>query len=178
MATAEILTPLHSVTMRMLAKAKKEAGKKIEFAQKLACNAAVKELRKRTKKRYSGTLRESYAVRPSKGVEGGFEVYTSERRQSKISNRKKFRLYDLGRKGITAKGKKKLYVPLNQKGYDAYTRGYINGLDKLKFGRDFYWVKSVKPAKGRKILIHGQRAGVRRFKQRINLVVGKQLLRY
>tara|TARA_Y100000004_G_C8837788_1_gene379121 strand:+ start:257 stop:787 length:531 start_codon:yes stop_codon:yes gene_type:complete len=176
MATAAILTPMHSITMRMLEKAKREAGPKINFAAKLACNAAARELRKRTKKRYSGTLKESYDVRPSKGTGAAYEVYTSERRQSKISNRKKFRLYDLGRKGFK-RGKKKLYVPLNQRGYDAYTKGYINNLKNLKFGKDFYWAKAVKPARGKKILIHGQRAGVRRFKERINLVVGRQLLR-
>jgi hypothetical protein len=178
MPSGTILTPTHALTMKMLGVAKKNAPERIKFASKVACTAARNELRSKTKKRYSGTLRESYAVRLSKtGGTEHYEVYTSEVRQSKISNRKKFRLYDLGRKGIKAKGKKKLYIPMNQKGYDAYTRGSIAGLKSMKRGIDYVWAKAVKPAKGRKILQFGQRVGVRRFKERINFVLGKQLLR-
>lgn len=179
MAGAEIIIPFHSLTMKMLERAKTEAKKKITYASKLAATAGKNELRKNTRKNFSGTLKDSYDIRLSKSGTGypHYEVYTSERKQSKISNRRKFRYYNFGRKGFSAKGRKKLYIPMSKRGYDAYTKGNIAGLKSLKFGDDYIWKKSVKPQRGRRILQGATRVAVKRFKQRINLVVGKQLLR-
>jgi len=163
---------------RHLNKLKREVPSKLSTAMKVAATAGRNSLRKNTRKRYSGTLKESYVIQKNVGRVNSYSVKISESSRSKaVSNRAKFRYYDLGRKGF-AQGMKKLYIPLNAKGYKAYTRGRISGLKTLKFGVDYVWAKRVKAAKANKISGKARRESRRVFKQRINSVIGKKLFRF
>lgn len=162
---------------KKLNRLKKEIPDKLSTAMKIAANAGKESLRKNTRKRFSGTLKESYVVKKNPGRIPSYSVQISEGVRSKaVSNREKFRYYDLGRSGFSQR-KKKIYIPLNSKGYKAYTRGNIAGLKSMKHGVDYVWAKRVKASKANRISGKAKRESRRVFKTRINLVVNKKIFR-
>lgn len=162
---------------KKLNRLKKEIPTKLSTAMKIAANAGRDSLRKNTRKRFSGTLKESYVVKKNTGAIASYSVRISEGVRSRaISNREKFRYYDLGRSGFSQR-KKKLYIPLNSKAYKAYTKGNIAGLKSMKHGVDFVWARRVKASKANRISGKAKRESRRVFKTRINSVVNKNIFR-
>lgn len=155
----------------------REAPQKLSTAMRIAANAGKNSLRKNTRTRFSGTLKESYTVRKNPGSIPSYSVQISESTRSKaVSNRAKFRYYDLGRKGFSQRTKK-IYIPLNRRGYAAYTKGKIAGLKYMKHGVDYVWAKKVKSAKANRISGKAKRESRRVYKSRINSSMNKSIFR-
>ena len=139
---------------------KKNFSRFTQTATKLAANAAKRELIKNTPKRFTGKLRDSYAIRSTKD---GYSVVVLGRR-----NQQAFASLDKGRKSVTPKKAKRLFIPTSKKGYNAAVRRSYS--KSLKYGVDFVYAKKSKATKGKSLSFKAKNKAKQRFKERINLM--------
>jgi len=164
-----IISPGSARTEKQFLRASTKATtRKIGYATKLAMNAAKKDIKQKTKKRYTGSLRESYDVQRVGEAEYALRVVGSE-------NLIKWIVHEEGRGPVNGTKERRLYIPLRKKGYDAYVRGSFEG---LKWGKDYVFAMKAKSVKGHRLLYNATNVAKARFKARFELLFGtKRFLR-
>lgn len=161
--SVRVITSDFVTTAKQLERAATKATtRKIGYATKLAMNAAKRDLKKNTKKRFTGSLKESYNV-----VRTGDADYAVEVTGSK--NLIKWIVHEEGRGPVRGSKERKLYIPLNKTGYNAYVNGSFNG---LKWGKDYIFALKSKSARGNKIRYNAINVAKKRFFQRMQLLFG------